>query len=181
MRMLVFGDIHGCLPTARLVRELVERHRSETVILLGDLLYHGPRNPIPEGYDPAATANVLGSLPVRIIAVTGNCDSEVDKSLLPFPLAPDFAWLMVDGLRIFATHGHVHTPDALPRLGEGDVFLYGHTHIPQAHMRDGIALCNPGSLTFPKEDHPAAYGLFEFGAFTVFTAEGETYLRLESL
>lgn len=181
MRVLVFSDIHGSLPAARLIQELVGKHRPESVILLGDILYHGPRNPLPKGYDPAATAAILGALPSRVIAVAGNCDSEVDKAVLPFPIAPEFVWVVTEGPHIFATHGHIHSPDKLPPLSEGDVFLYGHTHVPQARMQGGIALCNPGSLSLPKEDHPAGYGLFEFGAFTVVTTEGEVYLRLECL
>ncbi len=181
MRILVFGDIHGSLPTVLHILKLVDKYRPETVVLLGDMLYHGPRNPIPEGYDPKAAAQALSPLAGRIIAVAGNCDSAVDRAVLPFPLASDFAWILADGMRIFVTHGDRHTPGNLPNLREGDVFLYGHTHIPQARMNGEIALCNPGSLTLPKEDHPPSFGMFEFGAFNVLTAEEDVYLRLECL
>ena len=181
MNFLVFSDIHGSLPSARLAVEKANTVQPDAVILLGDLLYHGPRNPIPEGYDPAGVARVLGRLSCRVIAVRGNCDSDVDAMVLPFPLAPDFSWLLAGGIGIFATHGHVLTPEKLPPLAEGDVFLYGHTHIPMARMQGDIAVCNPGSLTLPKEDHPASYGHFENGRFSVITRDGEEYLRLDCL
>lgn len=182
MRTLVFSDIHGSLPACRLILQLVDKYRPDSVILLGDLLFQSPNGSAPEEYDPPAAAKLLAAIPSRVIAVEGNCDEAPVKELLPFPLARDFAWILTDGMRIFLTHGHIHTPESLPPLGEGDVFLSGHTHIPQTTMQDGIALCNPGSLSLPKEDHPASYGLIEFGAFTVLAAENdEPYLRLESL
>ena len=182
MKYLFVSDIHGSLPAAKRLLELAREHEPAAVVLLGDILYHGPRNPIPDGYAPAEVAVALAPLANRVIAVRGNCDSDVDAMVLPFPLAPDFAWLLDGPLRIFATHGHLHGPDNLPPLAEGDALLFGHTHMPLARTTaEGIYLCNPGSLAMSKEDHPSCYGLFEDGVFSVFTLEGELYLRLDCM
>ncbi len=180
MKMLIFSDIHGSLPAARFMADRTRREKPDAVLLLGDILYHGPRNPLPQGYDPKAAAGALSPLKSRIVAIAGNCDSEVDATMLSFPLSSGFSWIMTDGLRIFATHGHRHTPDALPPLEEGDIFLFGHTHVPMAATTSkGIHLCNPGSLSLPKEGHPPCYGMFEKGLFSVFTDQDELYLQLD--
>jgi putative phosphoesterase len=182
VKLLVFSDIHGSAPAARRVAELARERRPDYLVCLGDALYHGPRNPLPQGYDPALTAECFVPLAGRILAVRGNCDSDVDAAVLPFPLASDLIWILDDGLRICVSHGHTFSPEALPPLIEGDVFLSGHTHIPMAETTpQGIHLCNPGSLALPKEGHPASYGWFEKGVFSVFSGDGETYLRLRCL
>ena len=181
MRILIFSDIHGSLPVARHIRELAASMQPDYVMLLGDILYHGPRNPLPQGYDPQAAAAELASLGNNVIAMKGNCDNEADESLLPFPLTPGSMWLFVEGLRIHATHGHTFTLETLPALPEETILLYGHTHVPMARMVKGLTLCNPGSLCLPKEGHPASYGLLEHGSFSVITREGEVYLRLDCL
>jgi putative phosphoesterase len=182
MKLLIFSDIHGSMPATQQLLELSARHKPSAVLLLGDILYHGPRNPMPDGYAPKEAAAALAPLSKRIIAVKGNCDSEVDAMVLSFPLASDFSWLLSAGLRIFITHGHIYGPDRLPPLEEGDVLLFGHTHVPMAHTTAaGIHLCNPGSLAMPKENHPACYGLLEDSVFSVFTTHDELYLQLGCL
>lgn len=182
MKLLVFSDIHGSLPAAMRLLELTAEHQPTSILLLGDILYHGPRNPLPEGYAPREVASALAPLARRIIAVKGNCDSEVDAMVLPFPLASDFCWVMDGELRIFVTHGHIHGPETPPPLEDGDVLLFGHTHVPMARTTAaGISLCNPGSIAMPKEDHPACYGIFEDGVFSVLTRENELYLQLACL
>jgi putative phosphoesterase len=180
MKLLVFSDIHGSLPAAGRLLALAAEHTPAAVILLGDILYHGPRNPQPEGYAPREVAAALNPLAGRIIAIRGNCDSDVDAMVLPFPLASDFSWLLDGNLRMFITHGHHYGPDSLPPLEEGDVLLFGHSHVPAAHTTaGGIHLCNPGSCAMPKEDHPACYGMFDDRVFSVFTMDGELYLQLD--
>ncbi len=179
MSILVVSDIHGSLPVAAFVVERIRALKPSAILLLGDILYHGPRNPIPVGYDPKAVASTFAPFADRFIAIQGNCDSEVDISLLPFPVATNFSWFFAESVRIFATHGHIYHPQNLPLLREGDVFLYGHTHEPMARDMGEISLCNPGSLALPKEDHPPTYGLFDEGAFCVITMTGEVYLRLD--
>ena len=178
MKALVFSDIHGSLLSAQFMVAEIQRQRPDTVILLGDTLYHGPRNIIPPSYDPRAVAELINSYAGSIIAVRGNCDSEVDQNLLHFPIASEFTWLISEGLRIFITHGHHFSPSNLPPLQEGDILLFGHTHIPLAESTGDIYLCNPGSITLPKDDHPQSFGIIENGTFSVLTKEGEVYLYL---
>lgn len=182
MKLLIVSDIHGSLPVAERIAALAEIHRPEAILLLGDILYHGPRNPLPEGYAPKAAAEAMVPLASRIIAVKGNCDSEVDAMVLPFPQATGFCWVLAGSpsrnIRIFATHGHIYGPHNMPPLLPGDVLLYGHTHVPKAETSpEGIHICNPGSLALPKEGHPPCYGVFDKGVFSVFTDRDELYLR----
>lgn len=188
MKVLIFSDIHGSLPVAGRMLDLTARHNPALVILLGDALYHGPRNRLPEGYNPRETAAALAPLAPKLMAIKGNCDSEVDESLLPFPLAPLFSWLLLEKkngavLRVCATHGHLYNPGNLPPLAAGDVLLFGHTHVPLARINEnGVGLFNPGSLALPKEGSPPCYGLYEDGLFRVLAddnGQGEEFLRLD--
>ena len=182
MKMLVFSDIHGSMPATRQIISLAAHHKPAAILLLGDILYHGARNMLPEGYAPKEVAAALAPLAELIVAIQGNCDAEVDAMVLPFPLASDFSWILAEDLRIFATHGHRYNPNSLPALREGDVLLFGHTHVPLARTTAaGIHLCNPGSLALPKEDHPPCYGILENGVFSVLTSEHELYLQLNCL
>lgn len=177
MKILVFSDIHGAESVAERIVELAGAHAPDAILLLGDLL-HEPRNRLPQGYAPRTTALLLSRLASRVIAVQGNCDREVDASLLPFPLS-SCAWVLQDGIRVFATHGHRYHPGNMPPLTKGDVLLFGHTHVPMACTApSGIHMCNPGSLALPKEGHPPSYGVFEQGNFSVFTDSGEQYMRI---
>jgi putative phosphoesterase len=186
MKILVFSDIHGSLPVARRIRALVNEADPDLVVLLGDLLYHGPRNRLPEGYSPGECAAELAWLAPRAVAVKGNCDSEVDETLLPFPLATVFAWV-IDGdarkdgplLRLCATHGHTWNAGRQPPLRAGDVLLFGHSHVPMAESHGGVHCCNPGSMALPKEGSPACYGLYDAGVFSVLTDDGKIYRRLD--
>ena len=157
----------------------VEAEQPDSVLVLGDVLYHGPRNPLPDEYLPKRVCEILNPLAPQILAVRGNCDSAVDETMLAFPLSTGFSWLMVDSLRIFVTHGHDFGPGRLPPLREGDVLLYGHTHVPQAEMVEGIALCNPGSLALPKHGLPRSYGILENRLFRVMTCGGEVHMSLD--
>ena len=178
MKALVFSDIHGSVSAARFLADEAERQRPDVILLLGDFLYHGPRNPMPDAYDPRGVVEVLNQHADSIIAVAGNCDSVVDMGLLKFPICADFSWFYAEGLRIFLTHGHAYNPENLPPLREGDIFLYGHTHIPLVAVHGSSYLCNPGSISLPKEGHPESFGIIENGSFTVLTRNGETYLHL---
>jgi putative phosphoesterase len=179
VKLLVFSDLHGSATAARRIAELARERSPDYLLCLGDILYHGPRNPFPAGYDPPLAAEILTPLAGRILAVRGNCDSNVDAMVLPFPLAADPAWILLDGLRVCASHGHLHSPTALPPLAGGDLFLSGHTHIPLACTSpQGVHLGNPGSPALPKEGHHASWGWLEYGSFSVLTLEGEILLRL---
>lgn len=174
MKLMIASDIHGSLPAAEKVIELYQSSGAKGLILLGDLLNHGPRNPIPEGYLPAQVAELLNSYAKEIIAVRGNCDSEVDQMLLGFPMMEDFSWVMLEsGRRLFLTHGHIYNQQHLPPLAESDVLIHGHTHVPVARECDGYYWFNPGSVTFPRGDYPPSYGLFDSGCLKVLSLTGE--------
>ena len=151
MKFVIASDIHGSAFWCRKLVEAIEAEAPDQVILLGDLLYHGPRNPLPDGYAPAEVASMLNTMADRVVAVRGNCDAEVDQMMLEFPCMADYA-LVADGERkLFCTHGHVFEPDNPPRLAAGGVFLSGHTHVKVNEVRDGIRFVNPGSVALPKD------------------------------
>ena len=151
MNIVIASDIHGSAEWCRKLVAEIEAEAPDQVILLGDLLYHGPRNPLPDGYAPAEVAGMLNGLAERITAVRGNCDAEVDQMMLDFPCMADYA-LVADGDRkLFCTHGHVFSPEEPPRLAEGTLFLSGHTHVKVDEVRDGIRFVNPGSVSLPKD------------------------------
>ncbi|MEF3089913.1 YfcE family phosphodiesterase [Enterobacter sp. 10-1] len=161
MRLMFASDIHGSLPAAERVLERFAQSGAQWLIILGDVLNHGPRNALPEGYAPAEVAGKLNGAASRIIAVRGNCDSEVDQMLLNFPITAPWQQVLTEQHRLFLTHGHLYSPEKLPPLCAGDVLVYGHTHIPVAEKRGDIFLFNPGSVSIPKGGFPASYGLLE--------------------
>ncbi|MCE0492993.1 phosphodiesterase [Vibrio salinus] len=162
MRILIASDLHGSLPATEKVLKAYKELNADHLILLGDLLNHGPRNPIPDGYAPAKVAEKLNEMADHILAVRGNCDSDVDQMLLNFPMMSDFSWLILEsGVRLFLTHGHLYHKDVLPPLANGDVFVHGHTHIPVADPEREIWIFNPGSTTFPKANFVTSFGLYE--------------------
>lgn len=170
MSIVIASDIHGSAQAVLALKEKVELHRPELLLLLGDILYHGPRNPLPGGYSPKEVAGLFKNFPVPVMAVRGNCDSEVDQMVLPFYLAEQ-AWLYAQGWRILAQHGHllpeISSSSSLPWLQPGTVILSGHTHIPMNRERSDIFFWNPGSTTLPKGGYPPSYGLLRNGVFTV--------------
>ena len=165
MKLLIASDIHGALPAAERVVQLFDQHRCDLLCLLGDLLNYGPRNGVPQGLDAPSIAALLNRHAGHIIAVRGNCDSEVDQMLLRFPIMADYA-LIADGTRrIFLTHGHVFNEKQMPALEGIDYFFYGHTHLPHiVPAADGRPLiCNTGSPTFPKGGNEPTVALYEDG------------------
>lgn len=161
MKLLFISDIHGSLYYARLAMDAYHKEGASNIIILGDVLYHGPRNPLPREYNPSAVAELLNNYKDRIIAVRGNCDSEVDSMLIEYPMMSDYSFVLCNNRRFFLSHGHIFDPDHLPKLSEGDVFVYGHTHIPVADQINGVYIFNPGSVSLPKENFENTYGVFE--------------------
>lgn len=161
MKLMFASDLHGSLAATERVVELFERSGAEWLILLGDFLNHGPRNPLPERYQPGDVATLLNRYADRIIAVRGNCDSEVDQMLLSFPITAPWQQVLLPHARLFLTHGHLYHPDQRPPLRAGDVLAFGHTHIPVAERRDDIYCFNPGSVSLPKGGYPPSYGLLD--------------------
>ena len=180
MRYLIASDIHGALPAAEALMTRFHEEGADRLLLLGDLLYHGPRNPLPEGYAPAEVAKLLNGYADRITAVRGNCDAEVDQMVLDFPILADYAVLPVGRRLVYATHGHVHNLKNLPPLAPGDVLLHGHTHIPAwTEFGEGNLYLNPGSVSIPKEGSAHSYMTLEGETFLWKTLEGEVYRELE--
>ena len=165
MKYLIVSDIHGSLPALESVLDVYDREHCDMLLLLGDILNYGPRNRIPEGIDPKGIAQRLNAMKESIVAVRGNCDSEVDQMLLRFPIMADYA-LIADGTRrIFLTHGHIYNEEKMPALEGIDYFFYGHTHLPHiVPAADGRPLiCNTGSPTFPKGGNEPTVALYEDG------------------
>ena len=167
MKLMFASDIHGSLPATERVLSLFAQSSAQWLIILGDVLNHGPRNALPEGYAPAQVAEKLNQHASRIIAVRGNCDSEVDQMLLHFPLTAPWQQVLLEKSRLFLTHGHLFSPDNLPTLAAGDVLVYGHTHIPVAEKRGEIYHFNPGSVSIPKGGYPASYGMLDGNTLSV--------------
>lgn len=167
MKLMFASDIHGSLPATERVLERFEQSGARGLIILGDVLYHGPRNALPQGYDPAQVAERLNAYASRIIAVRGNCDSEVDQMLLHFPITAPWQQVLLPERRLFLTHGHLYGPDNLPPLAAGDVLASGHTHIPLAETRGEIVCFNPGSVSMPKGGFAASYGMLEDNVLSV--------------
>lgn len=174
MKLMFISDIHGSSHWLDRALEKMEEEQPDQLIMLGDFLYHGPRNPLPDGYDPKRVAETLGRLKHKIAAVRGNCDAEVDQMLLEFPMMADYAMILHEGRRIYATHGHGFNIDQLPPLAENDVFIQGHTHIPVADRKGGVFVLNPGSIALPKDNSPHSYGILAGDEFLVKDFNGGT-------
>ena len=151
MKFVIASDIHGSAFWCGKLVEWIEKEQPDRILLLGDLLYHGPRNDLPKGYAPKQVIPMLSKYQDRIVAVRGNCEAEVDQMVLPFPCMAEYTQLLVDGITFYLTHGHHASPDQLPALAPGSVFLSGHTHVKMDEMRNGIRCINPGSVSIPKD------------------------------
>lgn len=184
MKYLIASDIHGSEYWCRKLLEAFDREEADRLLLLGDLLYHGPRNDLPRDYSPKAVAALLNARADRIFAVRGNCDAEVDQELLSFPALADYALLSADGGRvILLIHGHDLTPKRLPPLKTGDAVLHGHTHVPALEDRGGVMLLDPGSVSLPKNGSPNAFMTFDGETFLWKTMDGSGFgeLRLPNV
>ena len=162
MNVWIASDIHGSALYCRKLLDLMEKRGADRLVLLGDLLYHGPRNDLPEGYDPKAVFAMLNSVKDRILCVHGNCDAEVDQMVLEFPVMADYCLLFAGKRMIFATHGHHYHMKQLPALHKGDILLHGHTHVPawQPFGQENFYF-NPGSVSIPKENSARGYMILQ--------------------
>ena len=151
MKYLIASDLHGSAYWCRKLVETVKAEQPDRILLLGDLLYHGPRNDLPREYAPREVIAMLSGLKEKIIAVRGNCEAEVDQMVLPFSCMSESALVDAGGQLLYLTHGHHHSPDALPPLPAGSVFLSGHTHVKLDKTVKGIRCLNPGSVSIPKD------------------------------
>lgn len=162
MRILFLSDIHGVPSTLEAALEVGEKLGYDKLVLLGDLLYHGPRNGVPNFYDPVRVTAILNGLKDLIIAVRGNCDAEVDQMMFDFPMMGDYAVLDAGRETFFLTHGHLWNEDKLPPLGMGTVLAHGHTHVPELkRLTCGLTIFNPGSVSLPKGGTARSFGYFD--------------------
>ena len=152
MKWIVASDIHGSAKYCRELLDAYEREKADRLLLLGDLLYHGPRNDLPDEYAPKMVIAMLNAKKNQILCVRGNCDAEVDQMVLEFPILADYCILDLGTKLVYATHGHLTSAEQLPPLREGDLFLQGHTHVPMNEVKNGIRCMNPGSVSLPKQD-----------------------------
>lgn len=162
MKWMIASDLHGSAYYCRKMLEAFEREGADRLFLLGDLLYHGPRNDLPREYAPKEVIPLLNGKKEKLLCVRGNCDAEVDQMVLEFPVLADYAVLPVERRLIYATHGHIYNVKNLPPLAPGDVLLHGHTHVPAwTEFGQGNLYLNPGSVSIPKENSPHSYMTLE--------------------
>ena len=164
MKLVIASDIHGSAYWCAKLMELIRKEKPDRLLLLGDLLYHGPRNDLPRDYAPKRVIPMLSEYKDIILAVRGNCEAEVDQMVLPFPCMADCAQLEADGVRMYVTDGHHANPENLPPLPRGSVFLSGHTHVKLDREENGIRCLNPGSVSIPKDGSHSCM-IFENGEF----------------
>ncbi len=168
MKLLICSDIHGDLDSMEKALTAFKTEECDRMLILGDLLYHGPRNNLPQTYNPKAVIELLNKNRNVIMTVRGNCDTEVDQMVLNFPILADYIMLSLDGLTVFATHGHRHNTETPPPLSKGDILLHGHTHVLRCEeFGDNNFYLNPGSVSLPKENNPRSYMVYENRCFTV--------------
>ena len=161
MKLMIASDIHGSAYYCKKLLEAYQREGADKLLLLGDILYHGPRNDFPRDYNPKEVIAMLNPMKKELLCVRGNCDTEVDQMVLEFPILADYCFIELDGHTIFATHGHVHNPKNLPMLKEGDILLNGHTHIPANQDMGAYTYMNPGSVSIPKEGSAHGYMIYD--------------------
>jgi uncharacterized protein len=195
MKYFFCSDIHGSAPACEKLLNQFSALKCDKIILLGDVLYHGPRNNLPQGYDPKKVIALLNPLSDKIIACRGNCDAEVDQMVLHFPLMADYTLTIDNGITIFASHGHVYSPLAedathasvegskLPPLSKESaqqtaLVLYGHTHVQKLYKSDSYVVCNPGSPSIPKENSPAGFAVYENRLITLYDLDGQPITNL---
>ena len=165
MKYVIASDLHGSAFWCRKLVEVIEEVQPDKILLLGDILYHGPRNDLPRDYAPKQVIPMLSAWKEKILCVRGNCEAEVDQMVLPFPCMADCAQVFGDGLTLYLTHGHHHNPDNLPPLAAGSIFLSGHTHVKLDEVRGGIRCLNPGSVSIPKDGTNSCL-IYENGKFS---------------
>lgn len=180
MKLMIASDIHGSSYFCREMLAAFQKEQADRLLLLGDILYHGPRNDLPKEYSPKEVIRMLNERKDRIFCVRGNCDTEVDQMVLEFPILADYSVLTAGNRLIYATHGHHFNLDSLPPLQPGDILLHGHTHIPAwDHFGEENWYLNPGSVSIPKAGSPNSYMIMEESHFAWKSLDGAVYHSME--
>ena len=172
MKLMIASDIHGSSYYCKQLLQAYQKECPDRLLLLGDLLYHGPRNDLPLEYAPKEVIALLNPLSKNILCVRGNCEAEVDQMVLQFPVMADYAWIEANGIRIFATHGHLFGEDNPPPINAGEILLCGHTHIPCHRTHGDWYYLNPGSVSIPKENSHHGYMILDEKTFSWKTLDG---------
>lgn len=167
MKLFFASDLHGSFHYCKMLKNIYEKENADRLILLGDLLYHGPRNPFPEQYSPKDVIPILNEFSQKIICVRGNCDSEVDQMVLDFPILSDYNIINIDGIDMFLTHGHIYNRDKIPKMSNNGVLICGHTHINAIEKLNNTTYINTGSISMPKKNQPNSYMIYENKKFTI--------------
>ncbi|MBQ4563548.1 MAG: phosphodiesterase [Lachnospiraceae bacterium] len=178
MKIMIASDIHGSAYYCEKLLEAYHREGAERLLLLGDILYHGPRNDLPREYAPKKVAAMLNEMKESILCVRGNCEAEVDQMMLEFPVLADYCILYAGKRMIFATHGHTYHKKALPPLQSGDILLHGHTHVPVCEIQQTYTYLNPGSVSIPKENSWHGYMMLTDSEFIWKNLDGEEKNRI---
>lgn len=178
MKYMFATDIHGSAYYCRKMLEAFEAEGASRLFLLGDLLYHGPRNDLPKEYAPKQVIAMLNEKKQYLTNVRGNCDAEVDQMVLEFPVLADYGILIEGGHTFYMSHGHIYNEQNLPPLMDGDIFLYGHTHVLRAEKKGAHTFLNPGSVSLPKEGNIPTYAILEDGVFTIKGFDGTVVKQL---
>lgn len=171
MKYLLVSDIHGSFYYASKAIEAFNLHKCDKILLMGDILYHGPRNELPKDYNPKKVIELLNSYKDKIITCRGNCDAEVDQMVLDFPITCDMQIINEKDYSIYMSHGHIFNPDNLPLMNDGDIFIFGHIHVPKMYEQQNKFILNPGSISLPKENSANSYGILEDKNFKLFDIE----------
>lgn len=179
MRYMFASDLHGSAVACRKMLDAYEKEGAQKLVLLGDLLYHGPRNDLPDSYAPKQVLAMLNEHREDILAIRGNCDTEVDQMVLTFPILADYAIILAEEHTFYLSHGHIYQEGHLPPMKDGDIFVYGHTHVLRAERKDGRIYLNPGSVSLPKEGNIPTYAILENGIFTIKGFDGTIVKELE--
>ena len=177
MKLMIASDIHGSAKWCGRMLDAWRNEEPERLVLLGDILYHGPRNDLPEGYAPKEVIAMLNGVSQHLLCVRGNCEAEVDQMVLSFPVMADYCVLFADGCTFYAAHGHILGESSPPPMRPGDVLLCGHTHIPCFRRHEGFTYVNPGSVSIPKGGTPHSYITLEDGLVTWKDLEGGEFMR----
>lgn len=180
MRYFIISDIHGSPIYLKKALDIFKENNYDYLIILGDILYHGPRNKIPDGYNPQEVVALLNPLSQQIIACRGNCEAEVDQMLLSFPCLGDYHLIIDNNISLFATHGHKYTSNNFPMMsGEKCIFLSGHTHLWLLEEKENLIICNPGSITLPKENRAHTYATYENRTLCIMDFKGNCLSQLK--
>jgi len=178
MKLMFASDIHGSIYYCRRMIEIYKEENAQKLILLGDILYHGPRNDLPEQYNPKAVISELNSIKKELLCVRGNCDAEVDQMVLEFPILADYMIMYIDNKMLFITHGHIHNNNNPPMLKDGDILINGHTHIQAIEHIKNYIYINPGSVSIPKQGNKNSYMIYQDNKFIIKDLYGNTIKQI---